>query len=94
MSKLNSLIGKPKTFKIGDIELELKPRTLKDIDLIMDLSIEEKRGEAMKELIKRTLKDAVPDATDEEMDNVALEYFQVLSDSIIEVNGLKNEQTS
>ncbi len=91
MSKLNSLMGKAKTFKIGDIELEIKPRTMKDIDLIMDLSIEEKRGEAMKELIKRTLKDAVPDATDEEIDNVAFEHFQVLSESIIEVNGLKNE---
>ena len=94
MSKINSLIGEPKTFKIGDIELEFKPRTLKDIDLIMDISIEEKRGEAMKELIKRTLKDAVPDATDEEIDNVAFQYFQVLSESIIEVNGLSNEETS
>ncbi len=94
MSKLSSLIGEPKTFKIGDIELELKPRTLKDIELVMDLSIDEKRGEAMRELIKRTLKEAVPDATDEEIDNIAFKHFQVLSESIIEVNGLKNEQAS
>lgn len=94
MSKLSSLVGESKTFKIGDIELELKPRTLKDIDLIMDLSIDEKRGEAMKELIKRTLKESVPDATDEEMDSIALEHFQTLSEAIVKVNGLKNEQTS
>jgi len=90
MSKLSSLIGKPKTYKIGDIELELKPRTLEDIDLITQLADNEKRGEALKELIKRTLKDAVPDATDEEINKIAFEHFKALSEAIIDVNGLKD----
>ena len=88
MSKLSKLLGKSKTFTIGEIELEIKPRTLSDIDLIMGMDNDERRGEAMKELIKRTLKDAVPDATDDEINNIAFEYFKVLSEAIVEVNGL------
>ena len=88
MSKLSKLLGKPKTFTIGGVELEIKPRTLSDIDLIMGMDNDEKRGEAMKELIKRTLQDAVPDATDDEINNIAFEHFKVLSEAIVEVNGL------
>jgi CRISPR/Cas system CSM-associated protein Csm2 small subunit len=88
MSDLQKLLGKSKIFTIGELELEIKPRTLKDIDLMMDLSNEEKKGEAMKELIKRTLKDAVSDATDEEINNVAITHFKVLSEAIVEVNNL------
>jgi len=88
MSKLSKLLGKSKTYTIGEVELEIKPRTLSDIDLIMDMDNDEKRGQAMKELVKRTLKDAVPDATDDEIDKVAFEHFKVLSEAIVEVNNL------
>jgi len=90
MSKLNSLIGKPKTFKIGGIELELKPRTIKDIDVINRFAEPETRGQAMRELIVSTLKEAVPDATDEEIDSISFKYFQELTEAILEVNGFKN----
>ena len=88
MSKLSNLLGKPKTFTIGSEELELKPRTLKDLDLLMDLTSEEKKAEALKKLINLTLKDSIPDATDEEIDQVGIQYFKELSEAIVEVNGL------
>ena len=88
MSKLSKLLGKPKTYTIGEIELEIKPRTLNDIDLIMDIGNEEKRGKAMKELIIRTVKDSVPDATDDEINQIAFQYFKELSEAIVEVNNL------
>jgi hypothetical protein len=88
MSKLQGLLGKPKTYTIGGIELELGPRTMNDMELLIELTKEDKRGEAMKELIKRTLKDAVPDATDEEIGKIAFEHFKALSEAIVEVNGL------
>ena len=88
MSKLSKLLGKSKTFTLGEIELEIKPRTLNDIDLIMDMGDDAKKGQAMKELITRTLKDAVPDATDDEIDQIAFEHFKVLSEAIVEVNNL------
>jgi len=88
MSKLSKLLGKSKTYTIGEIELEIKPRTLSDIDLIMDMGIEEKKAQSMKELITRTLRDAVPDATDDEIEKIAFEHFKVLSEAIVEVNNL------
>ncbi|HEX69579.1 MAG TPA: hypothetical protein ENG10_04725 [Candidatus Bathyarchaeota archaeon] len=88
MSKLARLIGKPKLVKIGDVELELYPLKVKDMDLIADLANDEKRSQALKEMIKRTLKNSVPDATDEEINNISLEYFEDLLVAVMEVNGL------
>lgn len=93
MSKLSSLVGKPKTFKIGEIELELSPRRLEEIDILIDMQDESKRGAAMKQLIQRTLKEAVPDATDEEINKVAFNHFKELSQAIMEVNGLDQPKT-
>lgn len=92
MSKLSTLVGKSKTYTIGNIELELKPRTLGDLDLVMLLQSndEVKKTNAMKELIKRTLKDAVSDATDEEINSIAFEYFKDIADAVVDVNGLSN----
>lgn len=88
MSVLGSLTGNPKKYTIGTIELELRPRTLADVDLIFDLSDATKKGQAMKELIKRTLKDAVPEASEQEINAVAFKYFKELSEAIADVNGL------
>ena len=88
MSKLSQLVGKSKTFTIAGIELEIKPRTVEDIDLIMELADESKKAAAMKEIVKRTLKDAVPDATDEEINQIGFEHFNEITKAIVEVNGL------
>jgi hypothetical protein len=94
MSKLGNLIGKSKTFTIGGTELELKPRTFADMDLFLELSKEDKRVSALKELIKKTLKEAVPDATDEEIEKIGIQYFKELSEAIVSVNGLNANQIS
>ena len=94
MSKLENLIGKSKTFTIGGIEIEIKPRTLNDMDLIVDLTDSNKKGQALKDLISRTLKDSIPDATDEEISKIGFEHFKALSEAIVEVNGLNPENAS
>jgi len=90
MSKLSNLLGKSKTFKIGDIDLELKPLRFEHMDLLSKLESPETRIEAMKEIIKITLKQAVPDATDDEINNLGITYLMDLSNAIAEVNGLKD----
>lgn len=89
MSKLAKLLGKPKKYTIGGEELEFKPRKLKDLDLLMDLAEENKRSDALKKLIKVTLKEAEPEATDEELDGIAFTYFDELTRAILDVNGVK-----
>jgi len=90
MSKLSNLLGKSKTFKIGDLDLELKPLRFEHMDLLAKLDNPESRIEAMKEVIKITLKEAVPDATDEEIEKLGIIYLMEISNAIAEVNGLKN----
>ncbi len=89
MSKLSNLIGKSKVYNIGGVELELKPRKMSDLDLIADLEDPHKRIASMKKLIALTLKEAVPEATDEEIDNLALEHIEAISNAIADVNGFK-----
>jgi len=91
MSKLQTLCGNAKAYNIGGVELDLKPRRLEEIELLMQLQDPAKQGEAMSELIKRTLKEAVPDATDEEINNLSLEHLKPITEAIMDVNGLKNE---
>jgi len=88
MSKIGQLVGKPQVFKIGEVELELKPRTLKDLDLLMALSKDENQSEAMAKLIRATLKEADPEATEQELDNFGMQYFEQLTNAILQVNGL------
>ena len=92
MSNLSNLMGKSKKFSIGGIEIDLKPRTLKDIDLIVELSEDgERKAEALKKLISVSLKDSIPDATDEEIDQIGFQYFKELSEAIVDVNGLNQD---
>jgi len=90
MSRLSKLTGKPKEYTIGGETLLFKPRGLKDLDMLMDLSVDEKRASAMSKLIKVTLKEAVEDATDEEIDSMSLTYLKELTEAIIDVNGLSD----
>ena len=91
-AKLSRLFGKE-----GKLELEdgsyipIKPLTLDDIDVVIDLENPEKRSNAIKEIVKRTLKRAYPDASDEEIKQVSMQYFPKLVDKILEVNNLKLE---
>jgi len=90
MSKLSNLLGKSKTYTIGDVELEFKPLKFENLNLLAELEDESKRVDAMKKVIALTLKEAVPDATDDEIANLGLTYLQDISNAIVEVNGLKN----
>ena len=92
MSKLSNLIGKPQTFKIGDMDLEFKPLKFENMDLLAKLDNPEERIGAMKEIIKITRKEAVPDATDDEIKKIGISYLLEITKAIQEVNGLQNVQ--
>jgi len=96
MSKLSQLQGKPKVFKIGEIELEIKPLSLKDMELFTldDKSSQKEQTENSIKLINKVLRDSVPDATEEEIKNIGFIYMTELMDAITEVNGLKKDKVS
>ncbi len=88
MSKLARLQGKPLEVEIAGEKFNIKPLKVKDMDLIMKAAKEETRGEAIHQLISKTLKESVPDATDEEVEGVAVEHFEELMTAIAKVNNL------
>jgi len=90
MSKLANLIGKSKTFTINGVELEFKPLKFDNLDLLAELEDESKRITAMKKIIAITLKEAVPESTDEEIANLGMTFLKEITDAIVEVNGLEN----
>lgn len=88
MSRLAQLQGKGKTFKIGGIDIPLKPLSIDDLNL---LSIDEnapmkEQIEMTNKLISKVLKEAIPDATDEEIKNISLEHLTDLMNAIMELN--------
>jgi hypothetical protein len=96
MSKLSALQGKPKVYKIGEIELELKPLRLDDMNLFTvdkDASAKEQTESSLK-LINKVLADSVPDSTEEERKNIGLEYMEELMNAVMDVNGLKDQKGS
>ena len=93
MSKLAQLQGKSKTFKIGEIELDLKPLRLDDMGLFMtdsNASSKEQAENSLK-LINKVLADSVPDSTEEERKSIGFQYMEELMEAIMEVNGLKDK---
>lgn len=93
MSKLSRLQGKPKVYTIGDVELELKPLKLDDMNLFVvdkNASAKEQTENSLK-LINKVLLDSVPDSTEEERKGLGLEYMEPLMEAIMDVNGLKDK---
>ena len=54
-----------------------------------DENDKEAQAKAMREIITQTLKESVPDATEEEIDKISLEHMTKLMESIMEVNQLE-----
>ena len=91
MSKLSQLQGKGRMFKIGDVDLELKPLTVDELELfsIDDKSPIEKQMENSKKLISSILRKSIPDATEDEIKGVSLEYMNDLMKAITELHKIE-----
>ena len=88
MSELTALQGKPQKFKIGEIELNLKPLTIDELSLfsIDESAPMEEQMKTTKKLLSKVLKNSVPDATDEEINNISLEHLQDIMDAIMKLH--------
>jgi hypothetical protein len=101
MSKISANCGKSKIFTIEGVDIELKAGFLNIDDLPSLLvlgedqanaSVEEKerKGKIIADLVKRILKNSIPDASDEEIKEFSLRNLKTLMEAIVEISGLKN----
>lgn len=90
MSKLSSLLGKTETVKLGDLSIEVKPLSLDEMEEFMvdkDAPMSAQMT-AMKKLIRKVLKDSIPDVTDEEINQLPLAHTNQLIKALTEINQL------
>lgn len=94
MEKLTNVKIRSKIYQIGGIELELKARPFEDIDLLAKLNSPEMdiRIDAVKRLTIRTVKEALPDDSDEKISIFIINNLDVISDAIMELNNIKPEE--
>ena len=83
-----------KEYDINGQKLMIKPLGLKYIDKFNDLlgADVEKRKVAIDFCIRQTLKDADSTITDEQLDNLSLEFVGQMIDIIYDANGVKLDE--
>ncbi len=91
MSKLRQLMGKGKIYELGGMEIEFQPFRLDELD---KFQVDEKAppSEQLKQskiLIKEFLKKAVPDATEEELSSISVEYMPKIMEIFSEMHNLE-----
>ena len=93
MSKLSQLQGKAQTFKIGEVELELKPLTVDELELfsIDDKASMEKQMESTKKMISAILKKSIPDVTEDEIKGISLEHLKDFMDAVMKLHKLEGD---
>ena len=94
MSRLSNLRKKTETIEIGGETIILKPLGIEHLDLVLDLENPSTRPKALKQLLKISLQNAIPDATDEEIQQVGVEHFKTILEGIVKVNGLNDKKQS
>src|SRR3990167_6339682 len=88
MSRLSRFMAKPVEVDFDGEKLMIWPLTLQNIDLMVGASNPAQQAASIRKMVELTLKKAVPDATDEELENFSVEHFEKLFNAIQEVNKL------
>ena len=95
MSKLSDLVSKGKNVTLSNgLVIEIKPITLKEEIEISEFQKKEEYAKAIAFMVTNAIKRAIPEATDEEIDNLNKEDIKLLSEEVLLINGLssgKNE---
>ncbi len=90
--RIKKFLAKPKKIKLGGEDIEIYPLKLKDIDLLIDMQDKDKQANALKGIMRETLKQSFPNASDDEINSFSMEYFNELTEAIMEVNGLNKKK--
>jgi len=89
MSKLSDLRSKGKMVTLSNgMEMELRPMTLGEEADISEYQAKDEIFKAVSVMVKNAIKRAIPDATDEEIDELNKDDLKTISDVVFEINGL------
>ncbi len=92
-NRIEKLKAKPVKKVIKGVEVEVRPLRLIQMDTMLKLSSndDKKVNEGLMEIIRYTLKEAFPEATDKDLDEIGMDSINELQPIILEINGLKKK---
>lgn len=82
-------MGEPEKVQVGGIELEIRPLTVGDLSLFEGQDLNNPSPALMQKLIKKVLKESVPDATPEELEGISVQHIEELSKHIERINKIE-----
>ncbi len=90
MSEAEKFIRKLKDEKVEGIDVKMMPLGASDLDLMegMDKKSKTEQINITKKLIKRS----IPDSTDEEINDMSLEFISGFQDAIMRINNLDKKE--
>ena len=97
MSRLNKFIGKSEEVEIDGEVFIIEPLCGGDFDLIIKMSDKsdfEGAGKAINSIIKKTLKKAESEMTDEEYNSLPINFLNKILETILKVNGMETGSES
>lgn len=88
MSQFGNLVSKPVTIQIENNDYELKPLSVRDIDLFIDMADDKKRAEAIKQIVLKTLKRS--GATEDEITEIGInpERLKAITEGVLKAHGM------
>ena len=89
MGALEKFLGKPKEVEIDGTKIVLHPLKVNDIQLVAN---DNPNKEEIQKISKQILKLSIPDATDEEIDNLPMDTFVKIMDEVNKLNGFTDER--
>jgi len=93
MSKLADLRSKGKNITMSNnMVIEISPMTLDVEAEIGDFYKEKSFTKAISFMVKDALKIAIPDATDDEINNINKDDLKLITEMVLEVNGLSESK--
>ena len=89
MSKLSDLKSKgTKIVLSNELQLEIKPMTLDEEVELAEFQKNEETFKAIKMLVEHAIKRAIPDVTDDEINELNKEDLKIISEAVLKINGL------
>lgn len=93
MSKLSDLRSKSEIVTLSnDLRLEINPMSLADEAEIGIMLENKESSKAIVYLVKEAIKRAIPDATDDEIDNLNKDDLKLVSEAVLKINKLVGDE--
>ncbi|RLD42766.1 MAG: hypothetical protein DRI86_11120 [Bacteroidetes bacterium] len=94
MGKIEKFLAKPVEVTIGGEKFMITPFTVEDLPAILKLGSDNKEeaAQATKEMIMKVMKQIDPEATEEQITQVSIEYLTDIMNAIAKVNNLPMDE--